>query len=180
MGHHDNKKIQSGVIDPSQKGPTLAGMILGIIGTFLWALGIVIILFAVTATVVSFNALKKGSASQNLAAVSPVYQSKDPTLAYYDNIEQIRGQTTDEKPAVFLLRVSLGYDPADKQVSGEISLREREIQNVLLKYISGRTVTELSPAHYDDLQEGMRDAVNAIMTTAKIKSVVFREFTVVK
>ena len=34
--------------------------------------------------------------------------------------------------------------------------------------------------HYDDLQEGMKDAINALMTTGKIKSVVFREFTVVK
>ncbi|HUI69388.1 MAG TPA: flagellar basal body-associated FliL family protein, partial [Spirochaetia bacterium] len=125
-------------------------------------------------------ALKKGTSSQNLAAVSPAYQSKEPPLAYYDNIDQIRGQTADETPAVYLLRVSLGYDPTDKEISVEMGLREREIQNLILKFVSQKTIAELSPAHYDELQEELKDAINAIMTTGKVKSVVFREFTVVK
>ena len=43
------------------------------------------------------------------------------------------------------MRVSLGYDPADKQISVEIGHREREIQNLLLKIVSQKTVAELSP-----------------------------------
>ena len=163
-------------------GPRRGGLFSGLMLNILkWAaIGVGVIILVVTTTVVTFNALKKGSASQNLAAVSPAYQTKEPPLAYYDNIDQIRGQTNDETPAVYLLRVSLGYDPTDKQISVEIGLREREIQNLLLKYVSGKTVAELSPAHYGDLQEEMKDAINAIMSMGKIKSVVFREFTVVK
>jgi flagellar protein FliL len=163
-------------------GPRRAGLFSGMILNILkWAaIGVGVIILVVTTTVVTFNALKKGASSQNLAAISPAYQSKQPPLAYYDNIDQIRGQTADENPAVYLLRVSLGYDPADKQISVEIGLREREIQNLLLKLISQKTAAELSPAHYDALQEELKDAINAIMINGKIKSVVFREFTVVK
>jgi flagellar FliL protein len=163
-------------------GPRRGGLFSGLMLNILkWAaIGVGVIIVVVTTTVVTFNALKKGSASQNLAAVSPAYQTKEPPLAYYDNVDEIRGQTADETPAVYLMRVSLGYDPTDKQISVEMGLREREIQNLLLKYISQRTAAELSPAHYDDLQEGLRDAINSIMTTGKIRSVVFREFTVVK
>jgi flagellar FliL protein len=161
-----------------RRGGLFSGMMLNILK---WAaIGVGVIILVVTTTVVTFNALKKGTSSQNLAAVSPAYQVKEPPLAYYDNIDQIRGQTSDESPAVYLLRVSLGYDPADKQISVEIGQREREIQNLILKYISEKTSAELSPAHYDELQEGLRDAINAILTTGTIRSVVFREFTVVK
>jgi flagellar protein FliL len=161
-----------------RRGGLFSGLMLNILK---WAaIGVGVIILVVTTTVVTFNALKKGTSSQNLAAVSPAYQTKEPPLAYYDNIDQIRGQTSDDSPAVYLLRVSLGYDPADKQISVEIGLREREIQNLILKYISEKTSAELSPSHYDELQEGLRDAINAILTTGKIRSVVFREFTVVK
>ena len=163
-------------------GPRRGGLFSGLMLNILkWAaIGVGVIILVVTTTVVTFNALKKGTSSQNLAAVSPAYQTKEPPLAYYDNIDQIRGQTSDDSPAVYLLRVSLGYAPSDKQISVEIGQREREIQNLILKYISEKTSAELSPAHYDELQEGLRDAINAILTTGKIRSVVFREFTVVK
>ncbi len=163
-------------------GPRRGGLFSGLILNILkWAaIGAGVIILVVTTTVVTFNAIKKGASSQNLAAISPAYQSKQPPLAYYDNIDQIRGQTSDETPAVYVMRVSLGYDPADKQISVEIGQREREIQNLLLTIVSQKTVAELSPAHYDDLQEQLRDAINAIMMNGKIKSVVFREFTVVK
>ncbi len=172
--------VGAGVEDAG--GPRRGGLFSGLILNILkWAaIGIGVIILVVTTTVVTFNALKKGASSQNLAAISPAYGVKTPPLAYYDAIDQIRGQTADETPAVYLLRVSLGYDPADKQISVEIGLREREIQNLLLKLVSQKTVADLSPSHYDALQEELKDAINAIMTNGKIKSVVFREFTVVK
>jgi hypothetical protein len=42
MGSGDMKKINAGVMDPSGKGLTQAGMILGIIGTILWIIGMVV------------------------------------------------------------------------------------------------------------------------------------------
>ena len=163
-------------------GPRRGGLFSGLILNILkWAaIGIGVIILVVTTTVVTFNALKKGTTSQNLAAVSPAYQTKSPPLAYSDNIAQIRGQTADESPAVFLLRVSLGYDPADKQISVEIGQREREIEDLLLKVVAQKTVAELNATHYDALQAELKDDINAIMSSGQVKSVKFREFTVVK
>jgi flagellar basal body-associated protein FliL len=179
MANRDLRKMKSGKMESRQRGVALAGMVLGIIGTFLSS-GAILAILAVTTTVGTFNALKKEASAQNLASISPSSQSKQQVLAYYEDIDQIRGQTADETPAVYLLRVSLGYDPADKQIPVDLDQNQREIQNLLLKLISQKTVAELSPAHYDALQEELRDAINAIMTNSKIKSVVFREFTVVK
>jgi flagellar FliL protein len=163
-------------------GPRRGGLFSGLVLNILkWAaIGVGVIILVVTTTVVTFNIIKKGSSSQGLAAVSPAYQAKSGPLASYDNIDTIRGQTADETPAVFLLRISLLYETADKQVSVEMGLRNREIQDLVLKYISKKTAAELGPGHYDEIQGELQQQLNMIMTTGKVKRVVFREFTVVK
>ena len=163
-------------------GPRRGGLFSGLVLNILkWAaIGVGAIILVVTTTVITFNVLKKGSSSQNLAAISPAYAGKTEPLAYYDSIDQIRGQTADETPAVFLLRVSLGYDTADKQVSVEIGQRTREIQDLMLKFVSRKTAAELSPTHYDEIQADLQQQINMLMKTGKVKRVTFREFTVVK
>jgi len=161
-----------------RRGGLLSGMLLNVLK---WAaIGIGAIIIIVTTTVITFRVLNKGNNSEGLAALSPAYTAKQAPLASYDNIEQIRGQTADETPAVFLLQVSLGYDPADKEVSVEIGNRNREIQDLVLKDISRKTAAELSPAHYDEIQAELQQLINMIMKTGKVKSVMFRQFSVVK
>jgi len=161
-----------------RKGGLLSGMLLNILK---WAaIGIGAIIIIVTTTVITFRVLNKGNSSEGLAALSPAYTAKQEPLASYDNIEQIRGQTADETPAVFLLQVSLGYDPADKEVSVEIGNRNREIQDLILGDVSKKTAAELSPAHYDEIKAELLQLINMLMKTGKVKSVMFRQFSVVK
>ena len=107
-------------------------------------------------------------------------QGKAEPLAYYDDIEQIRGQTADDPPAIFLLQLSLGYDPKDKEVSVEIGNRRREIQDLILKDISQKKAADLLPGHYDEIQAEIMDQINSIMRNGKVKSVMFRQFVVQK
>jgi len=161
-----------------RRGGLLSGALLNILK---WAaIGVGTVIIVVTTTVITVRVLSKGSSPEGLAALSPAYAAKQPPLAYYDNIEQIRGQTADETPAVFLLQVSLGYDPADKEVSVEIGNRNREIQDLILKDISQKTAAELSPAHYNEIQAELMQLINTFMTTGKVKSVTFRQFSVVR
>ncbi len=171
--------VGAGAEEAGAKKPRLfSGLILTILK---WAaIGLGVIILVVTVTVITFSVISKGTTAQNLAASSPEYQAKSEPLAYYDNIDPIRGQTADETPAIFLVRVSLGYDMNAKDVSTEIGLRVREIQDLSLKYISQRTAAQLSPPYYDDIQTDLMNQINKIMRTGKIKRVVFREFSVVK
>ena len=94
-----------------RRGGLLSGMLLNILK---WAaIGIGAIIIVVTTTVITFRVLNKGT--PRTSPPFPAYAAKTQPLASYDDIEQIRGQTADETPAVFLLQVSLGYDPADKE-----------------------------------------------------------------
>ena len=53
-------------------------------------------------------------------------------------------------------------------MSVEIGKREREIQDLILKLTSPRRRLRTSaPAHYDELQAELMDAINTIMTTAR-------------
>jgi flagellar protein FliL len=162
-------------------GPRRGGLLSGMLLTILkWAaIGIGAIIIVVTTTVITFRVLNKGNAQTGLSALSPAYKAKQAPLASYDDIEQIRGQTADATPQVFLLQVSLGYDPNDKEVSVEIGQRRREIQDLVLKDISQKPAADLAPSHYDEIQTELMDRINMIMTTGKVASVMFRQFNVV-
>ncbi len=113
-------------------GPRSGGILSGMLLTILkWAaIGIGAVIIVVTTTIITVRIVSKGNQQQGLAAISPAYAAKAAPLASYDDIEQIRGQTADDPPAIFLLQVSLGYDPKDKEVSTEIGNRQREIQDL--------------------------------------------------
>ncbi len=159
-----------------KKPRIFSGLILNILK---WAgIGVGIIIVVVTVTVITFGILNKGSSSQNLASSSPEYQAKMEPLAYYDGIDAVRGQTSDETPAIFLVRFSLGYDQNAKDVSAEIGQRQREIQDMVLTYLAGKTAKELSSSNYEDIKANLLGLINKVMKTGKIKAVAFREFSV--
>lgn len=180
MGNRDLKKIHSGTIFADQKGLTTAGRVLGIIGTLLTLGAVVATVAVVTITLITVRIASKGNNPQGLAAISPAYAAKSEPLASYDDIQQIRGQTADDPPAIFLVQVSLGYDPKDKEISVEIGNRSREIQDLILKDLSHKKAAELTPAQYGVVQAELKDMINMVMQNGKVQSVMFRQFVVQK
>jgi len=63
-------------------------------------------------------------------------------------------------------------------VAFEITARHREIQNIIFLYLSGKTKDELKPEKYLAIQEDLKNQINKVMKSGKLKSVVFREFVV--
>jgi flagellar FliL protein len=163
-------------------GPRRGGLLSGLLLTVLkWAaIGIGAVIIVVTTTIITVRIVNKGANPQGLAAISPAYAAKAAPYAYYDDIEQIRGQTADDPPAIFLLSVSLGYDTKDKEISVEIGNRRREIQDLILKDISQKKASDLSPGNYSVVQAELMDTINMVMTTGKVKQVAFRQFVVQK
>lgn len=180
MGVSDLRKMKTGTMNPDQKGMTRAGMVLGIIGTFSVAVVAVAIILLVTATVVATRAASSSTQPEGLAAISPAYASNPQHLAFYDDIEQIRGQTAENPPAIFLVSLSIGYDPKDGQVSIEIGNRRREIQDLVLRIISEKKAADLAPKHYDRVQAEILDQINKVMRSGKVRAVSFRQFVVQK
>ncbi len=162
-------------------GPRRGGLLSGMVLTILkWAaIGIGVIVIVVTTTVITVRAVTKGAtAATGLAAISPEYAPKAEPLATYSDIDQVRGQTADNPPAIFLLQLSLGYSAKDEHFSVEIGQRKAQIQDLILKIISQKTAADLTASHWDELQAELQNAINAIMTTGKVRKVDFHSFIV--
>lgn len=162
--------------EPRQRAAGLSGLFIKMLK---WgAIGLGFIILGVTTTVMTFRLVNKG-ATQVLPSASEKYVSTKKPLEYYDNIDSIRGVTADENPAIFSLRVSVGYKKNDKETNTELIDRRRELQNLILLYISTKKMSELTPEYYAQLQEELKQQVNRRMIR-DIDEVTFREFVVTK
>jgi flagellar FliL protein len=162
-------------------GPRRGGLLSGMVLTILkWAaIGIGVIIVVVTTTVLTVRWVTRGAtAATGLAAVSPEYGPKAEPLATYSDVDQIRGQTADDPPAIFLLQLSLGYSTDEEHFSVEIGQRKAQIQDIILKLVSQKTADELTASHWDELQAELQNSINAIMTTGKVRKVDFLSFIV--
>jgi flagellar FliL protein len=161
-----------------------AGRKAGFLPTFLvrilkWvAIGLGFVILGVTTTVVTFQLVNRGRSGTELREISPEYEAKSPPLNYDDTLEEIRGVTSDEVPAIFSARVSLGYEPGDQQLAVEITARKREIQNIVLLYLSNKKKDQLRPERYAQIQEELRSSINRVLREGQIQKVVFRDFVV--
>lgn len=157
-----------------------AGLLPGfIIKVLKWvAIGLGFIILGATTTVITFNLINKGRRSSDLGSVSAQYQAKAEPLQYDDTIESIRGVTSDEVPAIFSVQVSIGFEEGNNRVAFELNARRRELQNIIFLFISTKRKNDLRPEFYAKLQEELKQQINRVMKSGKIKQVVFREFVV--
>jgi flagellar basal body-associated protein FliL len=161
-----------------------AGRRAGFLPTFLvralkWvAIGLGFVILGVTTTVVTFNLVNRGRAGSELREISPEYSARPEPLNYDDTLEEIRGVTSDEVPAIFSARISLGYEPGKQQLAIEIAARKREIGNIALLYRSNKRSDELRPENYKQIQEDLRSQINSVLKEGQIEAVVFRDFVV--
>ena len=143
------------------------------------AIGLGFVILGVTTTVVTVRIFNQGREGEQVRGVSPEdMTARPPPLEYDDTIEEIRGVTADDPPAIFSTRVSVGYEPGNTQVAFELTARKRQIQNIILLYLSTKTGDELGPENYATLQEELKNAINKVMRDGQIMEVLFRDFVV--
>lgn len=174
-------------LDDVGAGPeeiTPAGRKAGFLPTFLvrilkWvAIGLGFVILGVTTTVVTFKLVNQGRTGSELRDISPQYSARPEPLNYDDTLEEMRGVTSDEVPAIFSARISLGYEPGKQQLSIEIAARKREIQNIVLLYLSNKKSDQLRPERYARIQEELKSSINRVLKEGQIEQVVFRDFVV--
>ena len=182
MSDEEGLSLEDVGAGPDEIAP--AGRKAGFLPTFLvralkWvAIGLGFVILGVTTTVVTFNLVNRGRAGSELREISPEYSARPEPLNYDDTLEEVRGVTSDETPAIFSARISLGYEPGKQQLAIEIAARKREIGNIVLLYLSNRRSAELRPENYRQIQEDLRSQINRVLKEGQIEAVVFRDFVV--
>ncbi|MCK5007877.1 MAG: flagellar basal body-associated FliL family protein [Spirochaetales bacterium] len=142
------------------------------------AIGLGFVILGVTTTVVTFNLVNRGRVGSELREISPEYSARPEPLNYDDTLEELRGVTSDDVPAIFSARISLGYEPGNQQLAIEIAARKREIQNIVLLYLSNKKRDQLRPERYAQIQEELKSSINRVLKEGQIEQVVFRDFVV--
>ena len=172
LGAMDLRKIRAGLVDATKRGLSTAGMVLGIVGTFLTTAIIIVIVLVVATTVFATTSILKSSNEAALSSISPQFNQKS-SLDYFSDIEEIRGQTADNPPAIFLIKISLGYNPANSAIPAELGGRKRQIQSLVLTAISQKGAKDLSADHYPSLKVELMDIINSVMKDGKVEDITF-------
>ena len=144
------------------------------------AIVVAILVLVIVVTVITVKVLEGESKRyvDNLAMSEDIRPIPE-NLAFFTNLGQIRGQTNDVPPASFVAEVALGYEQGNNTVAAEITSRSTRIYNIILIYLSKKSVAELHPKNAEKLQEELLREVNRVMTSGKIKAVLFKELTAI-
>ena len=175
----DLEEVGAGSEDIGAEGKKTGFLPAIVIQILKWAaIALGIIILSGTTTLIFFNLINKGRSGSSLEQLSPSYAATEDPLQYDDSIEAIRGVTSDEVPAIYTMKVSIGFKQGDNKTAFEFNARRREIQNLIFLTLSSKKKIDLKPDKYATMQEELKIAINRIMQSGKIKSVVFREFVV--
>lgn len=182
MGDDDQDFLNEAVEDQSEidgaKSGFLPGLLMRVLRWAAVAIGIVIV--AGTTAFFVVRIVSRGSVSDELSRISPSTLAKPDPFENFDNIEAIRGVTSDEEPAIFTVRVTLLYEKGNTKITTELGDRVRELQNVVFLHISQKRAQDLRPEQYASLQEELRQSINRVLSQGTIDQVVFREFVVAR
>ena len=180
MGDEDQTLIDSeeSTEEESSKSKGLSALLTGLLKWVAVAIGVIVVAGTTSFVIVNGVSPRAGSNGNELARISPLVQAKRAPLENYDEIEAIRGVTSDEEQAIFTLQVSLLYEMGNTTVNTELISRKREIQNLVFLHVSQKSAEDLRPEYYTTLQEELKQLINRVLSQGRIEQVVFREFVV--
>ncbi len=144
------------------------------------ALAVGAIIFIVTVVIVTMKVLNQGAQPQSYVAVTESYEAKTPMYEWYDNIPEIRGRTADKAPTTVMVKVNIGYDMGDKEVQSELISRTPRLRDLLRNYFTKKTAAELQPEYEEQLKAELKEMINRIMVSGKIREVIFLDFNIVE
>ena len=102
-----------------------------------------------------------------------VYKPRYPIYSY-TKIGGISSITKDKFIAV--IRVVIGYEPDDSEVSLELSARQDEIKDIVGNYFNNKNSFELTPVNEEILKREIREILNTqFLKNGKIKLILFEE-----
>ena len=75
-------------------------------------------------------------------------------------------------------KIALGYKPRDKKLSIELSQKQSELRDIIIKHLSRlRSEYFLSETALDNLQEDLLKQINRIINVGKVERIYFQEYT---
>ncbi len=163
--------------EAAQRPGMLSGVLINVLKWL--AIGLAALIVIATVSWLTFTLFAQGREAQGVDVFSSERgRDSAPPLDYFKaNLDDIRGQTSDNPPLTFMAKVSIGYLRGNQKVQTELVSRSDEIQNTILIYLGKKKASELTTANLDRLQNELKQLiqVNVLSSDAAIYKVLFRE-----
>jgi flagellar FliL protein len=163
--------------DAVQRPGILSGVLINVLKWI--AIGLAAVIVIATVSWLTFSLFLHGREAQGVDIFSSERSRAGAVdLEYYRaNLDDIRGQTSDNPPLTFLAKVSIGYKKGDQKAQAELVSKSDEIQNTILIYLGKRKASELTTANLNTLQDNLKSLLQTEVLTGNIViyKVLFRE-----
>jgi flagellar FliL protein len=163
---------------PSKKVGFLPGIVIQILK---WAaLGLGAIIFIVTVVILTMMVMGTGGQSATSQQVSTDYTGKAPVYDWFSQVGEVRGRTTDDIPAMVIVNIDIGYSQGDKVVQTELVSRIPQLRDVIRQFFTSKKAVDLKPEKENDLKIELAEKINSIMTSGKVRQVLFNNLQVME
>ncbi len=131
-------------------------------------------------SLISYYVAKYAPSQQYKEIASIAVVKPPPPLEVYTFTEDFRVNTADREETHFIrLKLSLGFQPGNKSLSGEITQRTPQLRNIINLILAGKTKEELSTIEGQiELREEIKASINHVLSEGKIEEVYFNEFII--
>jgi flagellar FliL protein len=163
---------------PSKKGGFLPGIVIQILKWAALSLGAII--FIVTVVIITMKIMGAGSQSATQQQVSTDYTGKAPVYDWFSQVGEVRGRTVDENPAMVIVNINIGYSQGDKVVQTELVSRIPQLKDVIRQFFTSKRAADLKPEKENDLKIELAEKINSIMTSGKVRQVLFDNLQVIQ
>ena len=184
MSDSDDMDFEGGDSPEAGSAPKRKGLGLGnLLPTILKfvAIGVGALIFIVTVSVITYNIMNRGGASQTTISdpYSP-YIGRRPEYSFYDMIGPITVRTRDYPvSSTVTVDVIIGYDLNDATASSELISRRFELRDFIRRYFSSKTAAELAPEREEELKYEIREQLNTrFLDTARARLILFNRLDV--
>lgn len=126
------------------------------------------------------NRAMNKSNQQNLLGgiVSPNTAVKPPKYQYFTFPEDIRARTADANPSMVIAKVILCFEKGDQETMNELVDRQSMLQDSIRHYFTTKRRVELN--NEELIKRELNARLNQIMTTERIRDVLFHTFDVME
>jgi flagellar FliL protein len=166
-----------GQAEATQRPGIFSGVLINVLK---WvAIGLAAVIVIGSVSWLTFSLFIRGREAQGVDIFSSERMREvEPELDYFKaELEDIRGQTSDDPPLTFMAKVSIGYKKGDQKVQAELVAEKDVIQNVILIYLGGKKASELTTRNLTALQNDLKQLIQSdvISPGMAIYKVLFRE-----
>jgi len=98
----------------------------------------------------------------------------------FTGIGQIRVPTADPQPGMVIILVSFVYYPDDKAFAEELALRTVDFRDIIKKYISSHSISELKKLDDENIKTELLRQFNSIIKLGQIETLYFSDFMIIE